>query len=582
MTQTTTTEDRLTGVVVDGRFRLDRLLGKGGMGRVYAGTQLSVGRKVAIKVLREDISDSEIVQRRFFREAQVAAAIRHPNVVSIIDFGRDETLDALYIVMEYVEGKSLAAMLRKGRLRLPLALHVTRQICSGLSEAHAAGIVHRDLKPDNVMLQLTAEGAVTARLLDFGIALPSGKDTRFTATGAVVGTPHYMSPEQAHDQDVDARTDLHALGVMLYEMLTGRLPWVAETPMAVLLKVVTSPPPPLEDALSPEDLPPPSVRALVDRLLQKSPDDRPGSAAEVGRQVDQLLIELGLGSVAAPTLDALSDAEVVDRESDELVLAQTATQAATPSPPQAAPRRSPSPPSSTPTPPPVVPSKPQGWHPIWAIPVTVFVLATFCTGSIVILAIIGSEEEGSAAKTADEPAKDVVTASVDAVPEPPRLSDGVVLPREEPDVGRPTESLESKSTGKNKGKKKKNRKQKRLKPPRADLENLVLEQGGVCPDHKDCNFGPKARAMSCRSDSTCSGKCTAGGCPQLCEGESDCRFDCPGGRCKQICGEQADCTFTCNGGGCNQHCSGQANCELSCKGTNCDVVRVDQASVTQK
>ena len=541
VTENTKTEDRLAGLVVDGRFRLDRLLGKGGMGRVYAGTQLSVDRPVAVKILREEISDSELVQRRFFREAKIAAAIRHPNVVSIIDFGRDESLDALYIVMEYVDGRSLATMLRRGRLRLPLALHVARQVCSGLSEAHAAGIIHRDLKPDNVMLQLTAEGAVTARLLDFGIALPSGGDTRFTATGAILGTPHYMAPEQAQDTAVDARADLHALGVMLYEMLTGRLPWVAETPVAVMLKVVTTPPPPLEETLSMSDMPPDAVRALLGSLLQKNPADRPATAAEVGRRLDHLLSELGLASPSAHTLEALSDAEVIDRESEELVQAVTPTEAATPSRAAATPASTGSPAVvTTPATQRALPPKRAGWHPLWAIPVTFVGLAMVCAATTIVLGIIGSNKPSGTAEPPEKGTTKTITATKTVAKTKPKP------------MGQ------------------------------ANPHQQVLKNGGICPEHENCDFGPTARDVGCRSDSTCGASCAVGGCRQSCEGEARCDYTCEGGTCTQHCGEQADCKLSCGGGGCLQYCSGKASCTLSCGGGGCKVERGDQAKVRKR
>jgi serine/threonine-protein kinase len=220
---------------------------------------------------------SEVVAR-FEREAVAAARIEHPNVVAASDFGKLED-GSFYLVLEYVDGKSLRELLLEGPLPVARAVAIARQTALALSAAHGADIVHRDLKPDNVMLLPLPDGADHVKVLDFGIARvanPSGKDvTHLTRVGVVMGTVAYMSPEQATGQPVDGRTDLYSLGVMLHEMLSGRQPFDAELPSQVLARQLVEPPPPLPAGT------PPALEKLVNDLMAKSPADRPQTAREV-------------------------------------------------------------------------------------------------------------------------------------------------------------------------------------------------------------------------------------------------------------------------------------------------------------
>ena len=228
-------DDPLVGTVLDGRFRLDRLLGEGGMGRVYAGTQLSVEREVAIKLLRGEALAQRSVKERFLREAKVISGFSHPNIVRLIDFGEDTERRLPYLVMELVRGVSLAELTRRGRLALPLALEIAYQVCGALVQAHAAGIIHRDLKPDNLQLVPVVGDTFQAKVLDFGIAFPRESNTRITATGMICGTAYYVAPEQARATEVDGRADLYALGIILYEMLSGHLPFRADSDFQILV-----------------------------------------------------------------------------------------------------------------------------------------------------------------------------------------------------------------------------------------------------------------------------------------------------------------------------------------------------------
>ena len=229
----------LAGGILDGRYRLDALLGAGAMGAVYRATQLNLHRTVAIKFARGDLLSDPRAVERFRREALVVAQLKHPNIVTIHDFGVTPEAGA-YLVMEHLEGRSLRQELeRTARLDLGDALEVMRQACAAVGAAHAAGVIHRDLKPENIFLEATLDRSIAAKVLDFGIAkLTAASHTtwrRLTLAGAFLGTPVYTSPEQSSGDEVDARADIYSLGCILYEMLTGRPPFLAESLTALLL-----------------------------------------------------------------------------------------------------------------------------------------------------------------------------------------------------------------------------------------------------------------------------------------------------------------------------------------------------------
>jgi serine/threonine protein kinase len=277
------------GRVLAGQFRIESLLGQGGMGSVYRGTQLSVNRAVAIKLITATAPDQEELVKRFRREAEATARLSHPNTVRLFDFGVSESHE-LYMIMELLEGCDLAAHLQNcGSMPLTEALRVARQVLCALSEAHALGIVHRDLKPGNVFLSRVQGGEIFVKVMDFGIAgIEQARDTqRLTRTGAVIGTPAYMSPEQAQGRAVDTRSDLYSLGVMLFEMLTGRLPFEADTFVSLLLAHVTQPPPRLAEVVA--DFPQlAAVQGLLDLLLAKTPEARPANAHGALAAIDAL------------------------------------------------------------------------------------------------------------------------------------------------------------------------------------------------------------------------------------------------------------------------------------------------------
>ncbi|MGM0575627.1 MAG: protein kinase domain-containing protein [Myxococcota bacterium] len=278
------------GTVVDDRFTLDRLIGKGGMGSVYVARQHALGRDVAIKILHDRLGDDAGSVRRFFQEVRATSRLRSTHTVTAFDFGQTRSGNP-YLVMELLEGISLGGLLElEGLLAPARAMDIARQICASLEDAHAAGIVHRDLKPDNVFLDRRQPGD-HVKILDFGVAKILGAEagaTPLTRTGMVFGTPTYMSPEQASGRPVDGRADLYALGVLLFEMLTGSPPFQSENPMEVLYKHVHEPPPPLMDDI-PGEPPHPHLVALVRALLGKRRTDRPSGVRQVRDQLERLL-----------------------------------------------------------------------------------------------------------------------------------------------------------------------------------------------------------------------------------------------------------------------------------------------------
>ncbi|MFI7273901.1 protein kinase [Streptomyces sp. NPDC049879] len=265
-----------------GRYQLRELLGRGGMAAVYLAWDTVLERRVAVKTMRNEVSGEEAFRERFRFEAQAVAKLSHPNIVSVFDTGEERTPDGAvpYIVMEYVEGEPLRDALeadaaRYGAMPADKALRITAGVLAALDASHETGLVHRDIKPGNVML--TPRGVV--KVMDFGIARATQSGVRaMTQTGMVVGTPQYLSPEQALGRAVDARSDLYAVGVMLFELITGRVPFDADSGLAVAYAHVTEAPPAaseLNRAVTPE------LDALIARALRKNPDERFRSAGEM-------------------------------------------------------------------------------------------------------------------------------------------------------------------------------------------------------------------------------------------------------------------------------------------------------------
>lgn len=273
--------------VVGGRYELGELLGRGGMAEVRKGTDTRLGRVVAVKRLRTDLASDSTFQARFRREAQSSASLNHPAIVAVYDTGEELADDGVaqpYIVMEYVAGRTLRDILREGRKILPeRALEITSGILSALDYSHRAGIIHRDIKPANVML--TPGGDI--KVMDFGIARAvSDASSTMTQTAAVVGTAQYLSPEQARGETVDSRSDVYSTGCLVYELLTGRPPFVGESPVAVAYQHVREPalPPSTYDT----DLPA-EIDAIVMKALAKRVEDRYQSAAAMRSDIERYL-----------------------------------------------------------------------------------------------------------------------------------------------------------------------------------------------------------------------------------------------------------------------------------------------------
>jgi serine/threonine protein kinase len=272
--------ERLSSTVLSGRYRLESKLGSGGMSTVYLATDEVLDRPVAVKLLHREISEEADQLERFRREARAAARLSHPNLVGVIDAGEDDGRP--YIVFEYIEGRTLKRRLQEeGRLPIDEAVAYAIEIGRGLIAAHARKLVHRDVKPQNVLIDPDGRAKVT----DFGIAR-SLEQQGMTATGRVLGTTDYVSPEQAMGEDVDERSDVYSLGVVLYEMLTGDVPFRAETQVGVAMKHVNEPMPDVQ-AKRPEVSA--AVASVVDRATTKDPRDRYGTVAEMVRDLEQTL-----------------------------------------------------------------------------------------------------------------------------------------------------------------------------------------------------------------------------------------------------------------------------------------------------
>jgi len=302
--------DPLVGQVVDGRYEVLSLLGEGGTGSVYEVRHTTLGRKFALKVLRHDIAQDPTAVTRFMQEAKAAAAIGHPNIVAVSDFGEVQpdrsapiTTKVPYFVMELLAGNTLANLLRTELILSPdRTAAIGLQCALALAAAHEAGVIHRDLKPDNIYLVRSGDREF-AKLLDFGLAKIAGA-SRLTRQGIVFGTPHYMSPEQALGQPVDHRTDVYALGVILYECLTGRVPFEADSFKGVMDLHINGVPVPLEQRVQdPARLGP--LGDIVMKCLEKNPAERFATMAEVASALEEALpmIPGSDGDAALPHLE---------------------------------------------------------------------------------------------------------------------------------------------------------------------------------------------------------------------------------------------------------------------------------------
>jgi eukaryotic-like serine/threonine-protein kinase len=293
----------LSGTVLDGRYTVIEPIAEGAMGSVYRGERLKLGRAVAIKIMHHELPDELASRQRFEREAKLMALLEHPNCVSVIDFGVHD--DKPFLVMDLVRGASLVDILDKERrIEVGRAADIIRQVLSGLAHAHELGIVHRDIKPANIMISEKAGLGQQVRILDFGLARLTEGSTKLT-TGIVVGTPNYMAPEQCKGGDIDARTDLYACGVMFFEMLTGRKPFVADDPLQVVRKHLLEPPPTLASVDPGVEWG--ELEGVIARALSKAPGDRFESAVVMAKAVEAAASKTTKASAAALFARAVPD-----------------------------------------------------------------------------------------------------------------------------------------------------------------------------------------------------------------------------------------------------------------------------------
>jgi serine/threonine-protein kinase len=320
--------DELIGTVVDDRYVIESMLGEGGMGRVYHGRHVHLPREVAIKVLHARLSGDPAAVARFNREAASASRIENPFVARVFDFGRMAG-GATYLAMEFIPGRTLTQLLEdEGPLPLPRVVHLIDQVANGLGAAHALGIVHRDLKPDNVIVMHDADGAERAKIVDFGIAKATGDnaDSTLTSAGFITGTPEYMSPEQFLGQTLDQRSDVFALGLLSFKLLTGALPFPSPSPERGFGAILTDAPSTLSE-VAPAGRWGSALQQAFDRVLARHPHDRFSTASDFADALHHALLRADDAPVE--NRQALSGAVVIQSgvaRPDDVRVSQAATQ----------------------------------------------------------------------------------------------------------------------------------------------------------------------------------------------------------------------------------------------------------------
>jgi serine/threonine protein kinase len=311
-------DDPLLGQTLAGKYLVEKLIKRGGMGAVYVGKHILMDKTVAIKVLHPALALDDDVVRRFSREAKAASRISHPHAVSVTDFGESET-GVVFLVMEYLDGRTLKEIIRsEGQMRVDRVAEIVRQVSGALDAAHEQGVVHRDLKSDNIMVAQT-NGGEWAKVLDFGIAKIQQGDSRdidITAANLVIGTPQYMSPEQCSQSGaIDARSDIYSLGIIIYEMLSGQVPFSGESPTVIMMKQVQDPPPSILDARP--DLSP-AIAAVISKALAKQPNDRFQTAGGLSAALAAASVT-NTAEFAAPATVPIAPVAAMDDE-DEVTL----------------------------------------------------------------------------------------------------------------------------------------------------------------------------------------------------------------------------------------------------------------------
>lgn len=289
--------DPMLGKMISGRYKIEELIGQGAMGRVYRALQKPIDRPIAVKILHQHLMEDRRVSRRFEREAQAASRFNHPNSINIIDFGQTED-GSLFLAMEYITGEDLAAAIRReAPLPPPRIVNIATQVLNALQLAHTNKIIHRDLKPENIMLEELPGHRDFVKVCDFGIAKiqqnteSQNRESALTMFGMICGTPYYMSPEQAKGEELDGRTDLYSMGVILYEMFTGEVPFRGTTPVEVIARHLTDPPAPISTAYPHLHIPR-SLEKVVMRALSKNRDERFPDAQSMSQALETALKEV--------------------------------------------------------------------------------------------------------------------------------------------------------------------------------------------------------------------------------------------------------------------------------------------------
>ncbi|MBV8760110.1 MAG: serine/threonine protein kinase [Deltaproteobacteria bacterium] len=284
-------QDPYLGKVIDGRYEIQQRVGEGGMGVVYKARQMSIDRIIALKMLNQQMQGDQTWVQRFYNEAKACSRLQHPNTIRMFDFGQTQE-GRLFMTMEFLDGQSLRDVLQRGPIAPNRVIKILIQCCASLAEAHSIGIIHRDIKPDNVFLLNMAGSPDFVKLLDFSVAKLLEGDRMKTQAGVVFGTPQYMSPEQGRGLPLDARSDLYALGVLAFEMLTGNVPYNDDNPMTVIQMHLHGAVPPMPDTI------PYPVQSVVRRAMEKDPARRYQSAGEMMQHCQQVFAELNAGGVA--------------------------------------------------------------------------------------------------------------------------------------------------------------------------------------------------------------------------------------------------------------------------------------------